>query len=198
MARVRHLRSTPIATFDVAIARAREGDSAGFQWLFDAFNRQLAGFARARGCRDVDAVASETLARAFHRADRFSGDESAFRSWLFAICRNILIDEARAEARRPRVSNGAVLGDLAAGDDVASEVVADVGDRAAELLAHLTEKQREVVSLRIVAGLSIAEVADVMDCPETAVKALQHRALRTLQKKISSAPVSPGEELSLS
>lgn len=198
MARARHLRSAPIASFDVAIARARDGDSAGFQWLFDAFNRQLAGFARSRGCRDVDAVASETLARAFARVGRFEGGESAFRSWLFAICRNLLIDDARAVARRPQEVSEAGLVGLAARDDVASEVVADVGDRAMELLALLTPKQREVVTLRVIAGLSIAEVAEVIGSSDTTVKALQHRALRTLQRKVSAGAVSPGEELTLS
>ncbi|MDW3217545.1 MAG: RNA polymerase sigma factor [Acidimicrobiales bacterium] len=198
MARVRHLRSTPVTTFDVAIARARDGDAAGFDWLFGAFNRQLAGFARARGCTDVDAVASETLARAFRRVDSFDGDEAAFRSWLFAICRNIVIDDARAEARRPQAAAGRRLGGFAAVDDVEEAVVAEMSDRAGELLALLTVKQRDVLSLRVIGGLSIAEVADAMDLPETAVKALQHRALRTLQKKMSLAPVSAGEELTFS
>lgn len=198
MARARHLRSTRVATFDVAIARARHGDSAGFQWIFDAFNRPLAGFARSRGCRDVDAVASETFVRAFRRIGSFDGDESDFRSWLFAICRNIVIDDARAEARRPQASGGDGLDRVAAVDDVAGEVVDEMGDRATELLAHLTAKQREVVSLRIIGGLSITETAEVMRCPDTTVKALQHRALRTLQRKISPVPVSRGGELSFS
>ena len=52
---------------------------------------------------------------------------------------------------------------------------------------HLTEAQREVVSLRFAGGLSIAQVAKVMGKSEGAVKALQHSAIVALRKALMVA-----------
>ena len=49
-------------------------------------------------------------------------------------------------------------------------------------LRELTDLQKEVIRLRFVAGLSVAETASVVDKKENAVKALQHSGLKKLKK----------------
>jgi len=55
------------------------------------------------------------------------------------------------------------------------------------LIEHLTTAQRDVVLLRVVGDLSVAETAKVLDTSESAVRALQSRALRDLRKKNSDS-----------
>lgn len=145
-------------------------------------------------------MVSECLLRVFGRVDDFEGDEAGFRAWCFAICRNLLIDEARHRDRRPTlVAEPAGGCRVVALDDTADAALSEIG--AAELtalLATLTSDQREVIALRIVADLSIAEVAEIVEKPQGAVKALQHRALRTISKRINDSPVSLRPEATLS
>ena len=62
--------------------------------------------------------------------------------------------------------------------------------RATELLASLTDAQRDVIVCRVVNGLTLEETADAVRRPVTAVKRLQARALSSLRQKISDEGVS--------
>ena len=59
-------------------------------------------------------------------------------------------------------------------------------DEVRELLAVLSPDQRDVVLLRIVADLSVEEVARLLGKREGAVKALQHRALAALRRHLDA------------
>ena len=60
----------------------------------------------------------------------------------------------------------------------------------AEVLDTLTPDQRQVLALRVVADLSLEQVAELVGKPVGAVKSLQHRALATLRRTISDQAVS--------
>lgn len=200
MRRISHQRRRrAAAAFPDALELAVAGDGAGFEALFQRYSSELLEFARARGAEDADALVSECLVRAFKRIGEFVGDERHFRAWLFTICRNLLIDDVRRRARRPvNVDDGLESTDVRASDDPAETATNTLsGEDLIAVLAELTDDQQEVVALRILADLPIAEVARIVGKPESAVKALQHRGLRTLSKKLSRQPVSPGKDAAL-
>ncbi len=64
-------------------------------------------------------------------------------------------------------------------------------ERALRRLAELTEDQRNGLALRVIADLTVDEVASILGKPRGAVKALQRRALATLRRRISAQAVSP-------
>jgi RNA polymerase sigma-70 factor (ECF subfamily) len=87
-------------------------------------------------------------------------------------------------------------GDLDAVQAVATDPLAELPERLAaadlaSLLGTLTDDQRDVLLLRIVADLSVAETAAVLGKPTGAIKSLQHRALAALARALTSVPVSP-------
>jgi RNA polymerase sigma-70 factor (ECF subfamily) len=104
--------------------------------------------------------------------------------------RNRLIDAHRAEQRRPALADSEDVDaeETASAEDVALAGI-DVG-RASELLATLTDAQRDVIVCRIVNGLTLEETADAVRRPVTAVKRLQARALSQLRRTISDEEVS--------
>ena len=57
----------------------------------------------------------------------------------------------------------------------------------------LTDAQRDVIMLRVVADLSIADVAEILGVRRGAVKALQHRAITALRKHLRGAFVSQAD-----
>jgi RNA polymerase sigma factor (sigma-70 family) len=120
---------------------------------------------------------------------RFAGDQRDFRAWVFTIVHRRLLDERRRRARRPAVP--VAPGDLAeaagAAPDAGVEALAGV-DRARvlELLAGLPADQRSVLLLRILGDMTIEEVARAVGKRPGAVKALQRRALKRVQKAYPS------------
>jgi RNA polymerase sigma-70 factor (ECF subfamily) len=78
-----------------------------------------------------------------------------------------------------------------------ADVIATIrGVELRRALSRLTEEQQEVVSLRFLQGLQISEVATVTGRSDGAVKALQFRALRALQKILAEEGLLPDEDQS--
>lgn len=126
-----------------------------------------------QAAEDIASVVWMDAARAMRG---FTGDEKAFVSWLFTIVRRRLIDHQR------KVSRPAVEQDLVTSPAIEMSILAreEAANVAATVRRLLPESQSEVVLLRTVAGLSVAEVATVIGKTETAVRILQSRGLRKL------------------
>ena len=174
-----------------AIRRAQDGDARGFESLFHALGASVVGYLRARRVSDPDDLANEVFLRAFRTIHTFRGDGNRFRSWIFTIAHHTAVDDARR--RRRRVSEAPLdRAPESAGGDVEAEVLAGLAhDRVQQLLSSLSPDQRDVLLLRVVADQSVSDTAAVLGKSHEAVKALQHRALATLHRMISSDdPVS--------
>lgn len=170
-------------SFETVLAAARAGSGWAFERLWRAYAGAVTGYLRLQGAREPDDVASEVFLNAFRALDRFVGDEAAFRSWLFTIAHRRLLDARRAAGRRP-VERPL---DEAAADGVEPGPEPEVLRRLAEervraLCERLVEDQRDVLLLRLVAGVTVEEVAVALGKSPGAVKALQRRGLAALRK----------------
>jgi RNA polymerase sigma-70 factor, ECF subfamily len=161
-----------------------------YRWLHPA----VVGYFRSRAGDDAEDLASETWIAVARGLSNFSGDEAAFRSWVFTIAHRRLIDHHRLTARRPRTRTIHPVEDeghdgsleMSAADDPAGEVVdAVAGDDAVRrIVALLPRDQAEIVLLRVVAGLPVDEVAAITGRRPGTVRVLQHRALRRLAERL--------------
>ncbi len=170
-----------VASFDTVLDAARQGEGWAFDELFGAWNGRLTGFVRARGIGDVEAVVNDVFLKAFGAVGTFTGDEAAFRAWLFRIARNRVIDEYRKLGRAPETADLDAAAAVAGGDVVVDAERRFSDGRLLELLGLLTDEQREVLALRFVADLTIDQIAEVTNRRRGAVKQLQRRALRRLE-----------------
>lgn len=173
------------AGFADVLARAREGDDAAWRDLFDIVSGRVVAFLVSRGATDPEEVAGDTFLDLARSIDRFSGDRSAFVSWTITIAHRRLIDAQRLSARRLELVTDPVdvdEADIRDRADISSELVA--ASRARELLDELTPEQADVLALRIYGELTLAEVADHLGKPLTAVKSLQYRALARLRRTL--------------
>lgn len=181
--------------FERLLAGAAAGEGWAFTELYERYAQRVKAFAASRRVADPDAVANDVMLRVFHNVATFKGDEAGLTSWTFTIARNRIIDERRAASRRPEiVPEGEVESAAAAPEPARSAEESALErmshDRALQLLDLLTEDQREVVALRMIADLSLEQVATIVDKPITAVKALQRRGLQRLQREILAEEVS--------
>ncbi|MCB2174351.1 MAG: RNA polymerase sigma factor [Actinomycetales bacterium] len=176
---------------DDVLARAREGSGEAFTALYRELAGPVAAYLRAKGMVDVEDLTSEVFIAVFTGIAGFEGDERAFRSWVFTIAHRRVVDTWRRAGRRPTAEPYEPVDDTRSAPSAEAEALALVGnERAMALLDLLTDTQREVLVLRIVADLSIEEVAAVTGRPPGAVKALQHRALATLRRILAKEGVS--------
>ena len=162
---------------------ARRGEAWALEELYLSMRSRLGAFVAARGVTEVDDLVSETFLGAFRSLPTFRGGEAEFRAWLFRIARNKLIDCYRAQGRRP-VTVAFPDGLDPVGGDVETEAEAELG-RAdlLRLFQTLSADQAEVLLLRLVGDLTVAQVAQVMDRSEGAIKAHQRRALAHLRER---------------
>jgi RNA polymerase sigma factor (sigma-70 family) len=179
--------------FDDVLAAAQ----AGAAWAFDVLYRDLApsvtGYLRLHGAAEPDDLASETFIGVFTGLSGFTGDEAALRGWVFTIAHRRLVDDWRRRSRRPQLADDP--GDLAGflGGDVEDDALAGLGTEAVHrLCAELPDDQRSVLLLRILADLTIEQIAQAMGRSVGATKALQRRGLRTLRTRLESVPEKVG------
>lgn len=173
------------ATFSTVLAAAQAGESWAFTHLWVEHAPVVAAFLRARGSRECDDLTSEVFLVVVERIGDFRGDRAAFRSFVFSIAYRRLVDELRMRSRRGDAEEWTVEIDPRRASSAEDEATARLGDRdALALLDGLAPDQRDVMVLRIVADLTVEQVADVLGKRVGAVKALQRRALDNLRKKV--------------
>jgi RNA polymerase sigma-70 factor (ECF subfamily) len=167
-----------------ALEATRVGDGEALGVLWRAHQPLLLRYVRGRGLRDAEDVATQVWIDAARNLPRFSGDASDFRRWLFTIAHRRLVDERRRQARWLTPPPTASSGTSSPGADVGFEE-ADGLVRALELVARLPEQMRDVVLLRVVADLSVAETASVMGLRDGHVRVLMHRGLAMLERMLN-------------
>jgi RNA polymerase sigma-70 factor (ECF subfamily) len=171
--------------FDDVLAAARTGAGWACASLYEDLAGVVTGYLRRQGAAEPDDVASETFLHVFRSLHDFHGDEEGFRSWVFTIAHRRLVDERRRRSARPVTAPLALAGQRRAEGSVEDEVVAAEGlQRFGDVLTVLSRAQRDVVLLRVVAGLSVDETADVVGRSQGAVRQLQRRGLQALASEL--------------
>src|SRR3954466_6343665 len=181
--------------FDDVLTAAQAGAAWAFEVLYRDLSPSVTGYLRLHGAAEPDDLASETFIGVFTGLAGFCGDEDALRAWVFTIAHRRLIDDWRRRSRRPQVADDdtELAGHL--GGDVEDDVMLRVGTESVHrLCAELPDDQRTVLLLRILADLTVEQIASVMGRSVGSVKALQRRGLRSLRTCLEGAGgrVGPG------
>ena len=168
--------------FDALLAGARSGAPWAWDRLYRWLAPAVAGYLRVQGVGDADDLTSEVFLGVVRGIDRFLGDEAQFRSWVFVIAHRRVQDDRRRRVRRPEPEE--LVGDeRLVGGDTEDDVLRSLAtSRVHALCARLAPDQRDVLLLRIVADLTVDDVAAVLGKSRGAVKALQRRGFQALRK----------------
>jgi RNA polymerase sigma-70 factor (ECF subfamily) len=155
-------------------------DDDAFEQLYAAEASALFSFLAYRtGDRSL---AEDLLADAFERAlrGRYNARKGSAKTWLYAIALNVLRDHMRRAAAESRAYERVDEG-------VARDPFADieVRDELLRGLTRLSAEEREAISLRFGAGLTVPEMATVLGEPLTTVEGRVYRALRKLRDALA-------------
>jgi len=178
------------ARFPVILDGAASGDAASIEVIYRDTVPLVRGYLAAQGAPDLDDVVSDVYVSMMGSIQRFEGDEHSFRSWLLTIAHRRLTDVYRRAGRRKEDPSpfGGGPGEVDVIDITDIEGVAISRLRTSgvmEAIDLLTDDQRAVLLLRVVADLPIRDIATVVGKPETAVKALLRRALQSLDRTLN-------------
>lgn len=170
------------AAVEALVERARRNDREALAGLYDRFRDRVARFATGRlgDAEKAEDVTSETF-EAMLRNLRSYRPGTDFEAWLFTIAHRRVSDHFRRLGRRREVELDDSVQPSSDGPEdhlVAAEDRAEV----AHAFLQLRSEQQEVLSLRVLAGLSAAQVGEVLGKSEGAVRVAQHRALTSLRE----------------
>lgn len=169
--------------FDDVLAAAKAGGAWALRSLYEELSPAVCGYAKGQGASDPEGIVNETFLRAFRRIGSFEGTAGRFRSWVFTIARNLVIDERRRLGRRfVETSPGHQDAEHPVASSAEETVLEAVGqDAVVALLRALPPDQCDVLLLRLVADLTVSEIAESVGRSVGAVKALQRRGLKRLR-----------------
>lgn len=184
-------------TFESTLTAAQHGAAWASRAIWADYAPAVAAFLRARGSREADDLTSEVFLAVFDSIRGFTGGESEFRSFVFSIAYRRLVDELRMRARRGTHEEWSPDSDTRRAPSAEDDAHHRLGEQQAlRLLEILPPDQRDVMVLRIIADLTVEQVAGVLGKREGAVKALQRRALENLRKNVAAGrtPASPSRD----
>ena len=176
---------------DAVVAAAVAGDRDALQEVLATIRPIVVRYCRARvGTTErsglsADDVAQEVCLAAITALPRYKDQGRPFLAFVYGIAAHKVADAHRAAARN-RSDPMEVVPERSSGDASPEQLAIDSESsaRMATLLQTLPEKQREILILRVVVGMSAEETAATVGSTPGAVRVAQHRALAKLKTEL--------------
>jgi RNA polymerase sigma-70 factor (ECF subfamily) len=171
---------------DRVIRGAQHGERSAIAQIYETYQVRVYRYLYYRVGEHAAAedLTSEVFMHMLHGLGGYQLAREPFGAWLFRIARNLAVDYYRTQGRRnetPLEEDDMSLASVQVNPAVAVEVTL-TSENLHRALDRLSVDQRDVIILRFVAQLSIAEAARALNRTEDAVKGLQRRSLTALQR----------------
>ena len=181
---------------DAEVGAAVDGDRQAIERLLASIRPLVVRYCRARVGRQersfasADDVAQEVCLAVLTALPSYRDQGRPFLAFVYGIAAHKVADAHRSAARNrsepvPEVPDAP---ETEAGPEQRA-MQGELSDRMAVLLRVLPEKQREILLLRVVVGLSAEETAEAVGSTPGAVRVAQHRALARLRKSLAAEEV---------
>lgn len=163
--------------------RASQHDPAAFAQLYNAYVDKIYKYIyyKVGNTPDAEDLCEQVFLKAWEAIGRYTWCGYPFSSWLYKLAHNLVVDHYRSKRE------ALPLNDILSTADepiIDPEAALNLSLDAAELsdaMAQLTQEQRQVIALKFIEGYDNAEIAQMLNKKEGAIRALQYRALRSLQ-----------------
>ncbi|MGZ4164914.1 MAG: RNA polymerase sigma factor [Tumebacillaceae bacterium] len=155
----------------------------GIHSLFDLYANDIYRYARftLQDHAEAKDVVQEVFLRAFRQWDRFR-QESSYKTWLLSITRNYMYDLLRKRKKHSTFLDTYTPPYFSDPTSTTDDLIV-----LEQSLAKLKDAYRQVIVLRHVEGLSVSQVAEILDWSEGKVRTTLHRALKQLRDEMGDA-----------
>jgi len=171
------------------VERAQQGDRQALEELYLMhFDRIYSYLQLSVGNRhDAEDLTNQTFVRMLESIERFEWRKVPFSAWLFRIAHNLAMDHFRSRRRwQPEEEPPEPPGSEERSAE--EEALQSIGRQSMlEMIEGLSQDQQQVLALKFVFNFSNGDVAGILGKTEGAIKSLQHRALASLQRQLTSA-----------
>ena len=188
--------STPAMSIDALVGSAMTGHCPAVENLLALIQPRVVRYCRARVGRQghsfasADDVAQEVCIAVLTALPSYRDQGRPFLAFVYGIAAHKVADAHRSAARNRSEPVPEFPDTPAAGDGPEQYAMrGELSDQMARLMSMLPPKQREILLLRVVVGLSAEETADAVNSTPGAVRVAQHRALNRLRKALASDEV---------
>ena len=179
------------ANLDAVAAAASAGDTAATDELLSYLRPIMVRFCRTklgrvRPISSPDDVAQEVCIAVFRALPTYQHLGRPFLSFVFGVAAHKVADVHRAAARDRSLPTAETPDTMTSAEN--PEEIAlrrELVEQTSDLLRTLLPRQREIVVMRVVLGMSAQETADVVGTTPDAVRVAQHRALNRLRRTIT-------------
>jgi len=174
------------------LAAAQSGQARAFEALYRDLSPAVFRYLWLHGATDPEGLTNEVFLGVFKGLCSFSGHEPDFRSWVFTIAHRRLTDDRRQVGRRLSITDlpAESLDGLYGGDTEDDAMGSLALDEMRDVLACLTPDQRRVLLLRMVADLTVDQVAEATGKSAAAVKSLQRKGLDGIRRQLAIQQVA--------
>jgi RNA polymerase sigma-70 factor (ECF subfamily) len=159
--------------------------------LYRTYGSELYGFALSclgdRG--QAEELVQEVFTRVWRHAGSFDPERASFRTWLYGIARNAIIDLKRRQSVRPALATHPPKEEQGAPDDSFERAL--LRWQVASALDRLTPEHRQVIRLAHFQGLTLREISERTGIPLGTVKSRTSYALRGLRLALEEMGVEP-------
>lgn len=168
------------------VVRAKAGDHSAFTLIYERYAAPIYRYiyfrvGEAELAEDLQAEVFLRMLEGIHRYEERGWPISA---WLYRIAHDRTVDTMRRRRHRRQVSLD-VWGGCCDGPEKTVSMQLDY-EELNRTLNDLTDDQRQVILLRFMADMSVQEVAKMLGRTEGSVKALQHRGLQSLARRLGA------------
>ncbi|MBL8134410.1 MAG: sigma-70 family RNA polymerase sigma factor [Anaerolineae bacterium] len=167
------------------VVLARGGDKEAFGVLYERYLNKIYNYVyyRTGNHHDAEDVTARVFFRAMSHIEQYTERGVPFQAWLYRIAHNLVANWHRDRGRRKVIPLD---------EYIAASLRTDAPDKKAEedeeldalraAMRALPEERQQLLVLKFVERLSNAEIGEIMDRTEGAVKSLYHRTLLALRE----------------
>lgn len=171
--------------FDILIKRVADGDTDSLEQLYNACAKGVYALAYSivKSHASAEDIMQDTFVRVWASASKFTATGNG-RAWIYRIARNLSLNAVTRGKTDSLDAMTEAQGDMLA-DSTSTENSAVTTHSVDEALSSLPDKEREVITLHSMGGLTLQEIAVTLDVPLGTVKWRHAQALKKLRHLLS-------------
>ncbi len=162
---------------------ATKRDEAAFSELYNHYVEKIYRYIyyKVGDASEAEDLCGQVFLKAWEAIERYTWTGYPFSSWLYRLAHNLVVDHYRTHRENLPLDDAIVTRE----EPIDPEVALLNSIQAQELrqaISQLTGEQRQVIHFKFIEGYDNAEIARMMNKKEGAIRALQYRALHSLQE----------------
>ncbi len=174
--------------FDGFLRRMQQGDTEAFKRLYEAAARAVYAYALSilQNPQDAEEAMQDTFLTVWTQCDSYVSTGKPL-AWIFTIARNRCYAFLRRRAVHPSVSLESLDTEDPSWQPYSEDLNGErsaVRDSLVQALACLTDQERRLIYLHVIASMKHREIAAVLDLPLATVLSRYHRAIKKLRREL--------------